>query len=507
MTAPQLDTLEARGLIRLASYRPELEYLFRHSLVQDAAYGSLLKQERRELHRRAGEALEALYPDRRTELAAVLAMHFEQAGETEKALGYLLDAGHYGLERNALAESFAAFDRARALIGPASPSDDEATRRRRVEIESGRGQAGWSFRGTDEINADLAAILPEAEALGDPDLLVPIHLLIALNALLGGGSADDPAAAESLRRIGELGEQIGDPTLRAMPLALVGLTKVFSGPIREGVAALEEAVPLLSQRSQFIGAAFARGALAIGYAQLGEFDKAEAAARDALELSKQADLIGQLDAEIAVSWVAAARGRLDEAAPLAMACVQRGEETGASACVMASSWVLGDILDRLGRFDEAATALQRGADIASVVDRRFWRPTLQAWLASSVVALGRGAETDWDEGLATVRSIGNRVGEAGVLAKRGEARARAGDTDGALEDLEAAAAILEAEGARPALARLLATWGGALRAAGRAGEAEVPLRRALALFEEMGLDGEARATRLALGAPALQLGD
>ena len=51
MTAEiELDTLESKGLIRLAAMSPELEYLFRHQLVQDAAYGSLLKQVRRELH-------------------------------------------------------------------------------------------------------------------------------------------------------------------------------------------------------------------------------------------------------------------------------------------------------------------------------------------------------------------------------------------------------------------------------------------------------------------------
>ena len=91
----QIDTLEARGLIRLAAQQPELEYLFRHWLVQDAAYGSLLKQERRLLHGRVGEALEALYPDRRDELAAVLGMHFEEAGEAEKAVTYLSAAGRF----------------------------------------------------------------------------------------------------------------------------------------------------------------------------------------------------------------------------------------------------------------------------------------------------------------------------------------------------------------------------------------------------------------------------
>src|SRR6185369_1566904 len=102
----QLDTLEAKGLIRLATYQPELEYLFRHWLVQDAAYGSLLKQERKELHRRVGEALEELYPERVGELAAVLGMHFEQAGDTDRAIEYLVAAGRYALDRNAITEAY-----------------------------------------------------------------------------------------------------------------------------------------------------------------------------------------------------------------------------------------------------------------------------------------------------------------------------------------------------------------------------------------------------------------
>ena len=56
MTArSDLGTLEASGLIEIAALQPELEYLFRHALVQDAAYASLLKQERRTLHRAAAE--------------------------------------------------------------------------------------------------------------------------------------------------------------------------------------------------------------------------------------------------------------------------------------------------------------------------------------------------------------------------------------------------------------------------------------------------------------------
>jgi tetratricopeptide (TPR) repeat protein len=494
----QLDTLEAKGLIRLAAYRPELEYLFRHWLVQDAAYGSLLKQERRELHHRVGEALELLYPERRSELAGVLAMHFEQAGETQKAIDYLVAAGQYGLDRNALQEAFSAFDRAASLLPPPEAAEDEGLRRRRVEIGLGRARASWSFRPLEDLLADLEAILPEAERVGDIQLVAQVHLPMALGRLVRGESASDAPVRRSLDRITEIGETLGDPSLRAMPLALVGLTKVFMGPIRDGVKALEEAVPLLQQRQDFIGAAFARDALAIGYAQLGEFAKAEQAARNASELAKSGDLIAQLDAQVAESMVRSARGDLQEAVPLALACVNRAEEMGASACVVASSWILGDGYDRQGRFAEAQQVLQRGTEVSAVVDRKVMRPTLQAWLGSTAAALGQAHGWNWDEALETARSIGNSVGEGGILWKRGEAASRRGDWEAALADFAGAAAIFEAEGARPNLARLLRTWGETLRAAGRGSEGDAALRRALALFEEMGIETEASAVREAL---------
>lgn len=488
----QLDTLEAKGLIRLANYRPELEYLFRHWLVQDAAYGSLLKQERRELHRRVGEALELLYPERQVELAAVLALHFEQAGDTEKALGYLLAAGQYALDRSAIREAYSAFERARVLLPPTTDGEDDRIRNARIMVELGRARAGMTFRPADDLVADLEVVLPDAERLGDLSLIAPIHLALALGRLQSGVQASDPVVKRSLDRVAEIGEELGDPSLRAMPLALVGLTQVFMGPLRDGVAALEEAVPLLQQTHDSIGAAFARGALAIGYAQLGEFEKAEQASRSATELAASGDQIAQLDALIAEAMLRSELGQLDKAGPLALACVNRAEEVGATACVMPSSWILGDVYHRQGRFADARAVLERGNEISLADDRNFWRPTLTAWLGSAASALGdaAAAEGNWDEALATARSIGNRFGEAGILRKRAEARAASGNQGEALADFASSAAELEAEGARPGLARLLRGWGEALRATGRGDEANEKLRRSRALFKELGLHAE-----------------
>lgn len=108
----QLNTLETTGLIRLATVQPELEYLFRHALVQDAAYGSLLKQDRRRLHQSVGEMLEKLYPHQLDELAPTLAFHFEKAGAGEKALQYFTRAGDRASESYANAEASAFYQSA-----------------------------------------------------------------------------------------------------------------------------------------------------------------------------------------------------------------------------------------------------------------------------------------------------------------------------------------------------------------------------------------------------------
>lgn len=503
MSDTQLDTLESKGLVKLVTYQPELEYLFRHVLVQDAAYGSLLKQERRQLHRLVGQTIEQLYTQQGGEMAGILAMHFELAGDADKALGYLLADGQYALERNALREGLAAFDRARALLPTATDDDDETVLRRRVLIELGRVRAGYSFADPDQTLADLEGAVERAERLADLELIAQVHLYIALFQLESGTKATEPSVQRSLRRVSEIGVALDDPSLGALPLALVGLNKVFMGPVREGVEALEKAIPLMEQRRDFIGAAFSRGWLAIGYATLGEFDKAERAVQHATEEAARGDVIAQLDAQITQAIVASLRGDLDEAMPIAQACVARSQESGATACAVVSTWVLGDIYQRQGHFDAARDVLQLGYNLSPAAGNStaVWRPTLQAWLGSAQAMLGVSDPNDerWDQTLESARSLENRLGEAGILWKRAEVRSQLGQFAEANGDFSMSAAIYDDEGARPTLARVLRGWGLTLRASDRRAEGDQRLHRALELFEELSIRREADEVRQMLG--------
>jgi tetratricopeptide (TPR) repeat protein len=88
-----LDQLRTVELIRVKQKVPELEYIFKHALVQEATYGSILLQRRRELHSKVGQATETLFPDRLEEFYSLLAYHYARAENWEKAQDYLFKAG------------------------------------------------------------------------------------------------------------------------------------------------------------------------------------------------------------------------------------------------------------------------------------------------------------------------------------------------------------------------------------------------------------------------------
>jgi len=107
-----LNTLRAAEIIVPAESGTEGEYTFRHNLMQEAAYQSLLRDDRRELHRTAAEAVERLYPDQTIELAHLLAHHYHEAGDTGRSLRYFVLAGDADYKQYAVAEAIGHYSHA-----------------------------------------------------------------------------------------------------------------------------------------------------------------------------------------------------------------------------------------------------------------------------------------------------------------------------------------------------------------------------------------------------------
>jgi serine phosphatase RsbU (regulator of sigma subunit) len=199
LLAQHLAQLEASGLIRLEQVEPELEYGFLHGLLQEAAYGSLLKSELAEWHRAVGTALEALYPERlaSSELAPTLAHHFLEAGDQEQALKYLIRAGDAALASFANVEAEQHYQRALEL--PGSEPD-------RVELLSGLGLAySRQSRFGEALQAWREAIVL-CRAKGDTNGLARLYARSARAAWYGDVSHSLQLCQEGLDAIGDAQE-------------------------------------------------------------------------------------------------------------------------------------------------------------------------------------------------------------------------------------------------------------------------------------------------------------
>jgi predicted ATPase len=126
-----LDRLVESEILLRSGVSPLTTFRFRHALVQDAAYESLLLSTRRTLHGRVAELIEARFPDAVATEPALLAHHFTRAGLSEKAIAYCLSAARLAIARSAMAEAIAAL-RAGLQLLPDLPAEADA---RRAELE------------------------------------------------------------------------------------------------------------------------------------------------------------------------------------------------------------------------------------------------------------------------------------------------------------------------------------------------------------------------------------
>ncbi|MBM3303283.1 MAG: guanylate cyclase, partial [Deltaproteobacteria bacterium] len=112
------NLLNLQGLEFIAEKRlfPELEYIFKHALIQEVAYNSLLTNRRKEIHEKIGEAIETLYPEHLEEYYELLAYHYGRSEDREKALKYLDLANRKAARLNALEDANAYFDEAMKLL-------------------------------------------------------------------------------------------------------------------------------------------------------------------------------------------------------------------------------------------------------------------------------------------------------------------------------------------------------------------------------------------------------
>ncbi len=127
-----LVNLQGLEFIYEKSLFPDLEYIFRHALVQEVAYNSLLVNRRKEIHEKIGKAIEGLYSTRLDEFCEMLAYHYSKSGNLEKAYLYLKLAGEKATRNYSLREAFRAYRTAVDIVAGMKETDEN--RRRKLEL-------------------------------------------------------------------------------------------------------------------------------------------------------------------------------------------------------------------------------------------------------------------------------------------------------------------------------------------------------------------------------------
>jgi len=231
-----LAQLERAGLV---SAHGNSQFRFRHALMQEAAYDTLLKSQRQALHARIAETLRDQFGSVAVHEPETLAHHFSLAGETASALEWWRSAGERAIARSAYAEAGTHFQRALAQAQTIAPSAEAVLAQLRLHVAHGQAMIALHGYAAPESTASFKAARMIADAIRDPlERFSVYHGLWAGSYLRGDLAPMREMADAFLREVSALGER----PETGVAHRIAGATLAFEGRLVEAAAHLSQAV-------------------------------------------------------------------------------------------------------------------------------------------------------------------------------------------------------------------------------------------------------------------------
>jgi class 3 adenylate cyclase/predicted ATPase len=232
----QLTTSE---LIYARGSPPEASYIFKHALVQDTAYSTLLRSRRQRIHADIARALIERFSDQVESAPAVIAHHYAEAGLTEPAVRHWLKAAELALSRSAAVEAVRHIDAGLALI----PRLTDAAERPTLELalQIARGNALLALKGI--AAPETVAAMTEAKRLLDSGVGGDMQRFAVLYGLCAASwnAANFPSALGVARQIVELAERQENTIYLLVGHRVIGTILGFMGRHHEAWESLERA--------------------------------------------------------------------------------------------------------------------------------------------------------------------------------------------------------------------------------------------------------------------------
>ena len=397
-----LDRLIAASLLFRQGTPPHATYLFKHALVQDAAYGTLLREPRRALHARIAETLETQFVEIAENQPELLARHCTEAGLIEKAAGLWGKAGQRSLARSALVEAAEQLKRALDQISflPGTP----ALRNNQIKLQVALINPLMHLKGYASPETKAAVerarlLIEQAEALGesleDPLLLFSVLFgFWVANQVAFNGEVMRELAAQFLK----LAEKQGATGPLIAGHRMMGVSLALTGDIAEGRAHYDQALALYDPAAHRLlatrfGQDLSVSALSyrgislwmLGYPEAALADAARAV-RDAREIGQAGTLMFALDISSQVPFCCgeytAANALVDEV--IALADEKSGAYWKAHAIL-----TQGCISALTGKAPDAVRAMTPGLSALRSTGTTLGLPSYLLHLARAYAELGK----------------------------------------------------------------------------------------------------------------------
>lgn len=435
---------------------PDAEYTFKHALVQDAAYSTMLRGRRQQIHARIATTLESQFPEIVAVQPQLMAHHCAEAGFNEKAVSYRLQSGQQALARSAMTEAVSQLHRGLDLLANMPEGIRPVLQELDLQIALGRALMATRGYSAPEVADTLVRARALAEQSDRPDRLVPLlyvqwgfHMVRSEHGL----------AVSLARQMEKLGEATKDQVTLLLGHYIHGASCYFRGEFATARALLELCGGLKSPAARAICAGIAvadphaasLAHLAMTLTFLGHIDQARARADEALSEARS------LDHPFTVAFVLSKVCAVEAAAGLpyhtqrhAEELVALSNEHGFPLWLGLGLLQQGRSLTVLGQVQEAVAVLARGLSVLRAAGAVVHTPRALCFLAEAHAKLEhlQEAQNCLVEAAQLIETTHERCGEAELHRLRGDMMNARGDQAAAEQNYHRALALAERQSAK-----------------------------------------------------------
>jgi class 3 adenylate cyclase/tetratricopeptide (TPR) repeat protein len=482
-----LETLKHLELIHEKRFFPELEYIFKHAVIQDVAYQSLLVHRRQQLHGAIGQAIEELYTDRLKEHAAILAYHYARSARQDKAIEYALLAGDQAVRLHARAEATTYYEQAltKARALPASPEAQLVQIDASLKLAAVGGNREDFER--DQGNLEQARAL--AETLEDEFRLAQV---LYWQGRIPYARGDFQTALGYAEQSLAIADRLRDDTLAAPPVNLMGRVYFLQADYVGATQMLVRSVEQMRQFGNTTEEATAAGFAGLSFGFLGEFERAFHYIDNAIRLAQQ------LQNPFAEAAAYHYRGLINDQYGAWTQAIADYEEARRVAERIGDLFRVYMVKYAEGRAQTLAGAPARGrvliedsATLGAELGTKFNLAWVKACLATCLLALGERDDVPslCHEAIQIAEETGEKIPKTFAYRTLAEALIALDPTN----TQQAEHAILKAIqlqqeiGAKPELARSYVSYARLLQAWGEEEKAKAYLAQAVNMFRQMGI--------------------